>query len=143
MYMRGLGGMNNVCHRFQRASRAMPAIELGATSGPKTLKLEDPFRPFHGIVDSCLTVLCASVCFCKQCHQSVTEGTSPVEIVVAAVVLAVDYLVTFGLQRVANSVVIEDLSLEFKAPGLYVESNRQRRRADELAGRPPSLLVGI
>ena len=62
--------------------------------------------------------LLASVRVCKQCHQSVTKGASPVEIVMTAVVLAVDYLVTFSLEHVANSVVIENLGLEFKAPGL-------------------------
>src|SRR5439155_21181631 len=61
-------------------------------------------------------------------------------IVMTAVVLAVDYLVTFSLEHVANSVVIENLGLEFKAPCLYVESNRQPRGADELGGQPPSLL---
>ncbi len=62
--------------------------------------------------------LWASVRVCEQCHQSVTKGASPVEIVMTAVVLAVDYLVTFSLEHVANSVVIENLGLEFKAPGL-------------------------
>ena len=58
----------------------------------------------------------------------------------AAIVLAVNYLVTFSLQHVANSVVIEDLGLEFKAPGFQIEPNRQPWRADELAGQPSSWL---
>src|SRR2546421_8904766 len=56
------------------------------------------------------------------------------------VVFAINNGIAFGLEHVANIVIIEDLDLKFKPSSFDIETQRQPRFGDKLASQPPSFL---
>src|SRR5579875_148694 len=84
-----------------------------------------------------------------QCYQAISECATPTEVIVPADKFLIVYLVSFGVQDVAQNASAEkngvgaSCGVEFGASGVQVKAQRLSGVGDELAHEPIGLRVGI